>query len=170
MGAAAIFQNVTSDTNYTPTAIAATQYVGVRGTLHLSGDNGATVSITGSAASIAKTGLTEQGGAQAVTGGKLSVVTAAQAQQSITAIDRAIAYVNTQRSTMGAIQNRLSNVISNLGISVENISSARSRIQDADFAAETSMMTKNQILQQAGTAMLAQANSLSQSVLSLLKQ
>jgi len=169
MAAAAIFQNVTSNTNYTATAIAATQYVGVRGTLHLSGDNGATVNVGGTAASIAKMGMTEQGGAQAVTGGKMSVETAAQAQQSITAIDRAIAYVNTQRSTMGAIQNRLSNVISNLGVSVENISAARSRIQDADFAAETSAMTRNQILQQAGTAMLAQANSLSQSVLSLLK-
>ena len=102
-------------------------------------------------------------------GGTLSVSTAAQAQQAIERIDSAISYVNTQRSTMGAIQNRLTSVIANLASSAENISAARSRIQDTDFAMETASMTRSQILQQAGTAMLAQANSMPNSVLSLLK-
>lgn len=167
--AANVITDVTSDTNVTATTLATNQFIAVRGQLNLSGDNGATVNISGTAASIAKLGLTEQGGATAVIGGKLSVSTAAQAQQAITSIDRAISYVNTQRSTMGAVQNRLTTSIANLASSVENISAARSRIQDTDFAAETATMTRNQILQQAGTAMLAQANSLPNSVLSLLK-
>ncbi len=162
--------NVTSDTNVTATALPAAQYLAVRGELNLKGENGASVNISGAAASINKLGLTEQGGATAVVGGKLTVGTAQQAQAAITQIDRAINYVNTQRSTMGAIQNRLVTTISNLAASVESITAARSRIQDTDFALETANMTRNQILQQAGTAMLAQANSLPQNVLSLLKQ
>ena len=70
---------------------------------------------------------------------------------------------------MGAVQNRLSTTISNLATATENASSARSRIQDTDFATETANMTRGQILQQAGTAMLAQANSLPNGVLSLLR-
>ena len=150
-------------------AVNAAEYVAVRGQLELTGDNGATVQVGGTAASIAKLGLVEQGGADAIVGGTLSVSTAAQAQQAIERIDSAISYVNTQRSTMGAIQNRLTSVIANLASSAENISAARSRIQDTDFAMETASMTRSQILQQAGTAMLAQANSMPNSVLSLLK-
>ncbi|MDT8372268.1 MAG: flagellin, partial [Gammaproteobacteria bacterium] len=71
-------------------------------------------------------------------------------------------------STFGAIQNRFESTITNLNTAVENLSAARSRIMDADFAAETANLTRAQILQQAGTAMLAQANALPQSVLSLL--
>ena len=73
------------------------------------------------------------------------------------------------RADLGAIQNRFSSTIASLAAGSENISAARSRIQDADFAAETASLTRNQILQQAGIAMLAQANALPQSVLSLLK-
>jgi flagellin len=84
-------------------------------------------------------------------------------------IDTAINTVNSKRADFGATQNRFESVISNLQVSVENQAASRGRIVDADFAAETAAMTKNQILQQAGTAMLAQANQLPNSVLTLLR-
>ena len=84
-------------------------------------------------------------------------------------IDTALDLVNSERATMGASQNRFEAVISNLQTSVENQSAARSRIMDADFAAETASMSRAQILQQAGTAMVAQANQLPQQVLKLLQ-
>jgi len=84
-------------------------------------------------------------------------------------IDTALDLVNSERATMGASQNRFEAVISNLQTSVENQSAARSRIMDADFAAETAAMSRAQILQQAGTAMVAQANQLPQQVLKLLQ-
>ena len=83
-------------------------------------------------------------------------------------IDTAIDAVNSERATMGASQNRFDSVISNLQSSIENQSAARSRIMDADFASETANMSRAQILQQAGTAMVAQANQLPQQVLKLL--
>ncbi len=98
-----------------------------------------------------------------------SVSDVAAASTAITAIDAALTAANTSRATLGAIQNRFESVVSNLQISVENQSSAKSRIMDADFAAETANLTRGQILQQAGTAMLAQANSLPNNVLSLLR-
>lgn len=85
-------------------------------------------------------------------------------------IDFALAQVNLARSTFGATQNRFDAVISNLQVAVENQTSARSRIMDADFAQETSNMSRAQILQQAGNAMVAQANQLPQQVLSLLQR
>jgi flagellin len=84
-------------------------------------------------------------------------------------LDAALTSVSSLRSTFGAIQNRFESVISNLQTTSENLTSSRSRIQDADFAAETASMTRAQILQQAGTAMLAQANALPNNVLSLLR-
>lgn len=87
---------------------------------------------------------------------------------AIHVIDAAIGHVNGIRAQLGALQSRFESTISNLQTSVENLSAARSRIQDADFAAETAELTRTQILQQAGTAMLAQANSIPQNVLSLL--
>ena len=87
----------------------------------------------------------------------------------ITDIDAALDDVNSQRAVFGASQNRFSAVITNLQSSVENQSAARSRIMDADFAAETASMSRAQILQQAGTAMVAQANQLPQQVLKLLQ-
>jgi flagellin len=86
----------------------------------------------------------------------------------ITSIDAALDDVNSQRAVFGASQNRFSAVITNLQTAVENQSAARSRIMDADFAAETAAMSRAQILQQAGTAMVAQANQMPQSVLKLL--
>jgi len=77
--------------------------------------------------------------------------------------------VSSLRSTFGAIQNRFDSVIANLSTTAENLSASRSRIQDADFAAETANLSRSQILQQAGTAMVAQANQLPQGVLQLLK-
>lgn len=90
------------------------------------------------------------------------------AQTSISVIDGALAAIDNQRSDLGALQNRLSSTISNLGNIQENATAGRSRIMDVDFASETTNMTKQQILQQAGTAMLAQAKQLPQSALSLL--
>ncbi|MGL6000656.1 MAG: flagellin [Plesiomonas sp.] len=90
------------------------------------------------------------------------------AQKAISAIDGALASIDDQRSDLGALQNRLSSTISNLGNIQENATAGRSRIMDVDFASETTNMTKQQILQQAGTAMLAQAKQLPQSALSLL--
>ncbi|WP_019450525.1 flagellin FliC [Cupriavidus sp. BIS7] len=84
-------------------------------------------------------------------------------------IDSALSTVDSLRSSLGAIQNRLASTISNLGTTVTNLSSSRSRIQDADYATEVSNMTRANILQQAGTSVLAQANQTSQGVLSLLK-
>ena len=84
-------------------------------------------------------------------------------------IDGAIDFVNTQRATMGAAQNRFDAVISNLQVSVENQNAARSRITDADFATETANLSRAQILQQAGNAMVAQANQLPQQALRLLQ-
>ena len=99
----------------------------------------------------------------------VDVTTASGAQSAIATIDAALAQVNTSRANLGAIQNRFSAVVSNLANTSENLSASRSRILDADFAAETANLTRSQILQQAGTAMLSQANSLPQGVLSLLK-
>jgi len=98
-----------------------------------------------------------------------STASAATIATVIADIDTALDLVNSERATMGASQNRFEAVISNLQTSVENQSAARSRIMDADFAAETASMSRAQILQQAGTAMVAQANQLPQQVLKLLQ-
>ena len=87
----------------------------------------------------------------------------------ITTIDNAIEAVSTTRSTLGATQNRLEHTISNLQVASENLAASESRIRDTDMAAEMVNFTRNQIMQQAGTAMLAQANQVPQSVLSLLR-
>lgn len=91
------------------------------------------------------------------------------ASLAIKQIDSALGQVNSARATLGAIQNRFSSVVSNIASTSENLSASRSRIQDADFAKETAALTRGQILQQAGTAILSQANSAPQSVLSLLR-
>jgi flagellin len=98
-----------------------------------------------------------------------SVTTIANANTAISRIDSALSSVSALRSTFGAIQNRFESMIANLQATSENLTASRSRIQDADFAAETAALTRNQILQQAGMAMLAQANALPQNVLALLR-
>ncbi|NLC09864.1 MAG: flagellin [Gammaproteobacteria bacterium] len=91
------------------------------------------------------------------------------AQTAVIIIDQAIQKIDAQRADLGAVQNRFENTIANLQNIAENVSAARGRIKDTDFAAETAALSKNQIMQQAGTAILAQANQLPQSVLSLLQ-
>ncbi|KTD51586.1 flagellin [Legionella quinlivanii] len=135
----------------------------LRGSLTISATNsisiGGTVATLGLNAAIAKDSLGVD---------SIDVGTAAGAQSAILRLDSALSSVNSNRAAMGALQNRFESTIANLANVAENLSGARSRIQDADFAAETANLTRAQILQQAGTAMLAQANSLPQSVLSLL--
>jgi flagellin len=98
-----------------------------------------------------------------------AVATTAGATAAIGLLDTALDAVNTSRAGLGAVQNRFESVIGNLQIASENQSAAKSRIMDADFASETASLTRGQILQQAGTAMLAQANSLPNGVLALLR-
>ena len=99
----------------------------------------------------------------------LDITTASGAQSAIDSLDAALDQVNSARGDLGAIQNRFSSTITNLQTTAENLSASRSRIQDTDFAAETANLTRGQILQQAGVAILAQANSLPNNVLSLLR-
>ncbi|MEC9364981.1 MAG: flagellin [Sinimarinibacterium flocculans] len=99
----------------------------------------------------------------------LSVASFSGASLAIQQMDSALSQVNSARATLGAIQNRFESVVQSLSTTSENLSAARSRIQDTNFAAETANLTRAQILQQAGTAMLAQANSAPQNVLSLLQ-
>ena len=92
-----------------------------------------------------------------------------QSQRAIEAIDIAIDYVSSERGKLGAVSNRLDSTMSNLDQIAVNLSASQGRIQDADFAQETGNLAKNQILQQAATAMIAQANASKSSVLSLIR-
>ena len=101
--------------------------------------------------------------------GTLDISTFLGSQQALEVVDRALTAVSSSRAEMGAIQNRFTSTIANLSTTSENLSASRSRIRDADYAKETAELTRTQILQQAGTAMLAQANQVPQNVLSLLQ-
>ncbi|MBC7532908.1 MAG: flagellin FliC [Oligoflexus sp.] len=101
---------------------------------------------------------------------EVSVDTKVNAQRSLAILDGAIEHVSSVRGELGAIDNRLSSTIRNLSVSIENLSAANSRIKDVDIAEETSELTKNNILMQAGTSVLQQANSLPKMALSLLQQ
>jgi flagellin len=116
---------------------------------------------------VTTTNLSSDATVTAVTGG--GVTTAAAASTAMSNIDTALSTVNSQRALYGAVQNRFEAIISNLQAAAENTAAARGRIMDADFAAETANLSRAQILQQAGTAMVAQANQLPQAVLSLLR-
>jgi flagellin len=100
---------------------------------------------------------------------ELSIETEGDTWMAIKKIDSAIDQVNSARGTLGAIQSRFENAVANIQIQAENTAASRGRIMDADFATETSNLSRAQILQQAGTAMVAQANQLPQQVLSLLR-
>lgn len=117
------------------------------------------------------TGLTAGDGQEATVTGfaDLDISTAGGADLAILAMDAALEAVNSARADLGAVQNRFTSVVANLQTTSENLSASRSRILDADFAAETAALTRTQILQQAGTAILAQANQVPQNVLSLLR-
>jgi flagellin len=129
------------------------------------------VAHAGASSSAAITGLTAATTARATSTGfsSLDISTTSGADTAMQSMDAALSAISTARASMGAIQNRFSSVVANLSTTSENLSAARSRIQDADFAKETAQLTRTQILQQAGTAMLAQANQAPQSVLSLLR-
>ena len=143
------------------------------GTIALTSDTGADIKIAGSAssagASAIAAGFVEQGGSSEAVGQGLSVESLANANNAINRIDDALNKVAINRSELGAVQNRLDSTISNLQNASENFSAANGRILDADFAKETADMSKQQILMQAGVAMLAQAKQLPQQVLQLLQ-
>ena len=129
-------------------------------------------SVTGSTASI--TGLTTAVSSTLNTVGGIDVTKVTNgiptgANNAISIIDGALKSINGSQAALGAIQNRFTSVISNLNTTAQNLTASRSRIQDTDFAAETAALTRGQILQQAGTAMLAQANTLPNGVLALLR-
>jgi flagellin len=117
---------------------------------------------------LTKLGITNEMGGKVIDELGTNVSTMAGAMSTIDKVDAALSKISDSRAGLGAIQNRLSSTISNLENVSQNLSASNSRIQDADFAAETSKMSKAQILQQAGTSMLSQANASAQSVLSLL--
>jgi flagellin len=131
--------------------------------------------VTGDAGVFASSAATEvisatanSGSTAAISTIDISGISDFGAQSALASIDNALAQVDEQRADLGALQNRFSYTISNLANVQENVSASRSRIQDTDFAVETAQMTKNQILQQAGTSILAQANQLPQAALSLI--
>ena len=139
-------------------------------TLSSSGAAGITL---GGTAGLTATGQTVGFTAATATAGAgvsaLDLTTAAGAQGALATIDAALTTVNSTRASLGAYQNRFESVVSSLATTSENLSASRSRIQDTDFAKETASLTRGQILQQAGTAMLAQANTLPNGVLALLR-
>ena len=144
------------------------------GLVTLSSSSAITVAFAGASATTATTGLTAA--TTAVTAGtaqtgflNLDISTTTGADNAILAMDAALKSVNSARADLGAVQNRFSSVVENLATTSENLSASRSRIMDADFAAETANLSRAQILQQAGTAMVAQANQLPQGVLALLR-
>ncbi|HKX53776.1 MAG TPA: flagellin [Nitrosospira sp.] len=148
--------------------------VNAAGVLTLTGisSGGITIGMSGTAAT-ANTGLTAAStaatGTTVVGFDALKIDTTANADTAIASMDSALSALNAARADLGAYQNRFSSAVSNLQTASENLSASRSRIMDADFAAETAALSRNQVLQQAGTAMLAQANAMPQSVLSLLR-
>jgi flagellin len=119
--------------------------------------------------SVTTTDMTASSTMTTVTAATSAITTADVSLTAITNIDNALTTINSERTKYGAMQNRFDAVISNLQIGSENQKAAQSRIMDADFAQETARLTRAQILQQASTAMLAQANASPQSVLSLLR-
>lgn len=147
----------------TATALTATNTLVAMGYVTLDSSSG--FSVTDGATGLFATGASTNTN----TVSKVDLTTAEKSNLTLRIADAALQTISSLRAGYGAVQSRLETTISNLQTSSENISASRSRIQDADFAAETANLTKAQILQQAGTAMLAQANSLPQNVLSLLQ-
>ena len=143
---------------------AADNAIAITGQLTLTSDK--TFSATGDAAE-SLTAATISSTLNAVNA--LDITNFANAQLAINIVDGAMGSVNLQRAKFGAMQSRFETAISNLNVSSENLSAARSRILDTDYAQETAALTRGQILQQAGTAMLAQANALPNAVLTLLR-
>lgn len=145
---------------------AATANAVVTGTVSLSSSKGA-MSTANAKADVFTTGGTNNSSFQSIAA--LDISSAANAQKALATLDVALGQISSSRADLGAYQNRFESTISNLQTTAENLSASRSRIQDTDFASETANLTRSQILQQAGTAMLAQANALPQQVLTLLR-
>lgn len=163
---AAAVNSVSATTNVYATVLSSTQV-----TLTNSSGGNVVVAFAGASATTATTGLTAATTTPtSVTGfAALDISSVAGADTAMTQMDAALSAVNTARATLGAVQNRFSSTVANLQTQAENLSASRSRILDADFAAETANLTRAQILQQAGTAMLAQANAQPNNVLALLR-
>jgi len=146
----------------------------MRSAVTLSSTNAAGINLSGTtAAALAASGLTEESVVAKTTAGagisSLDLTTSSGSQAALTTLDSAINTITDSRAAMGAYQNRLTASISNLETTSMNLSASRSRILDTDYAKETTNLAKSQIIQQAATAMLAQANQSGQSVLALLK-
>ena len=139
----------------------------VGGRIEFSSDAGFSISSSITTGSAVTGGVTIGSDLQSVD--QVDVSTVEGANNALKTIDSALNLINRNRADLGAIQNRFASTIANLNTTTENLSASRSRIQDTDFAQETATLTRGQILQQAGTAMLAQANSLPNGVLSLLR-
>jgi flagellin len=147
----------------TATAAAATAV----GTGQLTVDSEKTFNVTAANTTDFFNAASAAGRLQAVN--QLDVASVPAAYRSLQIVDSALAAINGQRAKFGALQSRFENTIINLQTNSENLSASRSRIRDADFAAETANLTRAQILQQAGTAVLAQANAVPNNVLTLLR-
>ena len=152
-------------------AAAAANSIYVTGTVTLDSDKTFSTTSTAASTNVNKLGyfigVTSSSQLQAAS--TMDVSTVDSATRTIATVDAALAAVNNQRANFGALQARFDTTVSNLQIGSENLSASRSRIQDADFATETASLSRAQILQQAGTAMVAQANQLPQGVLALLR-
>jgi flagellin len=144
-----------------------------KSSLELFADKNITIGDGSSGTGLAALGLGAGGTTAAVTMestvSNLDILDAASAQQAIQVLDGAMQELDSQRSQLGAVQNRFDSTVANLQSISENSTAARSRVQDADFASETAELSKQQTLQQASTAILSQANQLSSSVLKLLQ-
>jgi len=148
--------------------------ISIEARIKLDSDNGSPISIDVTANGATATGLSDMNTdlSSLITGSALSSInvgTQVGANDAINSIDNALETINSTRSELGAVSNRLDFTVSNLMNISENTASARSRIVDADFAAETANLSRAQVLQQAASAMLAQANAAPQQVLSLLR-
>ena len=152
-----------TDTFGAATTAAAAGTVVARGTLEFASDKG--FSFGASASALVTTSATSTLNSVST----IDVSTVSGSTKALKIVDSALTAVNGQRASFGALQSRFEASISNLQINTENLSASRSRIQDADFAVETSNLSRAQILQQAGTAMVAQANQLPQGVMALLR-
>ena len=154
--------NAAGNTSGTAVAVATGSAATTMGYLSMNSDKGFSIGTTGSTA-------VTSGSATLNTVAGIDVTTVKGSSDALKVLDSALANVNSQRASFGALQSRFETAVNNLQSTSENLSASRSRIQDTDFAAETAKLTRGQILQQAGTAMLAQANSLPNGVLSLLR-
>jgi flagellin len=148
----------------------------IKGRISLSSSIGAEIRVESQSAAesdrtaaLALIGMSSQGGSSTMVGGELSIRTQEAAGRAITAIDKAIDNVALSRANLGAFQNRLTASVDNLSTTSTNLSESRSRIADADYASVTTELARQQIIQQAATAMLAQANQQPQTVLALLQ-